>query len=257
MDATHLQSLSLPQHITSKLLSVNEQLEVQESAITNLVSHVLSLSPPREFSIDDIQALYTYNTPLLGEGGSCSIKEEIDPTPFDISNCLFGNPLHYESLTSSHLDTTICLWRLNRIVDELQKITTANWVGIYKKVPIRNEKEKYSGLVKLVYRGEISRPIFPLTSEFEEISNNSWVGINGKAKIIEDLSVYEGPYYNCSSSVRSELCVPLKHNGEIIGIVDAESWIVNFFSNANIENVWRVLRVCFDLGRSDLSTEKL
>lgn len=58
-----------------------------------------------------------------------------------------------------------------------------------------SDGQPYQGLLKEAYRGAASRAIFPLTAEFAEQSNNSWVALNAKAKLVADVSAYEGPYY--------------------------------------------------------------
>ena len=55
-----------------------------------------------------------------------------------------------------------------------------------------------------------------------------------------------GPYYECSSKVLSEFCVPILDEAQKqpLGIVDAESFKPNFFE---IPKQLQILKVCFDL----------
>eukprot|EP01133_Synstelium_polycarpum_P003580 gene3580-4096_t len=84
-------------------------------------------------------------------------------------------------------DMTLHLNRLCNITKKVQEVTSVDWIVYY-----------LGSLVKLAYQGEHSRPLFPLTADFEAMSNNSWVGIHGKGKLIQSLQNYDGPYYNCS-----------------------------------------------------------
>lgn len=100
-------------------------------------------------------------------------------------------------------------------------------------------------LLKLAYWGSISRSEFPLTKEFASHSNNSTVGITGKAVIVESVSDYTGPYYECDAQVESEFCCPiLGRDRQVMGIIDAESFEKNFFTQ---EKIIQIAKVCMDL----------
>lgn len=100
--------------------------------------------------------------------------------------------------------------------------------------------------MKLAYRGAPSRPFFPLTEEFAKNSTNSKVGLTGKLILIDNVSEYYDGYYECDQRVQSEVCVPIIKNGNIIGIIDAESHQKNFFTS---EKVDEIVRVCNELGK--------
>lgn len=213
------------------------------SQTTRLNEHVKTWfdRPLPELSNDEISQLYTYRVPKLGPGGSCSITDELEETPYDLSQT-FG--LQEKSLEKHPM--TVRLWRLNRIVESLHKETKADWLGIYRAI------DKASGdhvLVKEVYKGAPSRAEFPLTEEFAKNSNNSTVGLTGKAVCFQDIEEYQGPYYKCDSKVQSEFCVPiLSAEGIITGIIDAESFQKQFFME---ERLLHIAKVCFDLGNID------
>jgi len=58
---------------------------------------------------------------------------------------------------------------------------------------------------------------------------------------------FRSPYYECSSKVQSELCVPiLRSDGTVIGIIDAESWQKNAFTP---QVTAEIVKVCEDLGK--------
>jgi putative methionine-R-sulfoxide reductase with GAF domain len=62
----------------------------------------------------------------------------------------------------------------------------------------------------------------------------------------QNVAVYDGPYYECSNKVQSELCVPILNSKlEVIGIIDAESWKPNWFTE---ERVLEICKVASDIG---------
>jgi putative methionine-R-sulfoxide reductase with GAF domain len=145
---------------------------------------------------------------------------------------------------------TLRIWRLYRVVDKITKFVVPDWFGIYRKIINKTGKPI---LIKEAYAGAFSRAEFPLNEEFAAQSNNSTVGLNGKARYFSDLSAYTGPYYECDSKVQSEYCGPiLNPDGDVIGIVDAESFQKNFFTP---EKILQLTKVCRDLGEINLGLE--
>jgi L-methionine (R)-S-oxide reductase len=131
---------------------------------------------------------------------------------------------------------------LGKLLRELhQKLDNVDWIGVYRKV----DHDGLAQLVKESYLGAPSRPFFPLTEEFAQGSNNSWVGLNGKAKLVQDITQYQGPYYECNSLVLSELCAPIFFKDQVIGIIDVESHSKDFFTP---ERVLAVANFCVQLG---------
>ena len=179
----------------------------------------------RELSDDEEGKFYKYKVPKLAPDGSCSFGNVLEDKPYDLSQTYDINSRN-----------SLWLWRLNQLVSILQQNTNVDWLGIYKKVKRKNSDEV---LLKLTYYGEPSRAEFPLTKEFAAHSNNSTVGLNGKAILVQDLAEYKGPYYKCDGRVRSEFCCPIFNRaGEVIGIIDAESFIENFFDDGCIRTGW-------------------
>ncbi|EGG25240.1 hypothetical protein DFA_03488 [Cavenderia fasciculata] len=161
--------------------------------------------------IDNQDSLYNITVPKLGDGGTCSLKHEQET-------------FNLETVIGKRSDQlSIIISKLYKIVQQISNDTGSDWFGIYKTYSVDNDK----ALIKLAYQGEISRPIFPLTDDFALISNNSTVGMTGTGRIITSLQEYDGPYYNCSDKVKSELCIPIfsaTNANQVIGIIDAESW---------------------------------
>ena len=193
---------------------------VDAAAVSLAVRDLLdSLGPvPDEL---DRNALYRYLVPKLSEDGSCSLIEELDPTPYDLSVVLGG-------LSD---ETTRKLWLLNQLVDRAAGVTGAEWVGIYQR---RSRTNQSPALVKLAYRGRPSRAEFPLTAEFAQGSTNSTVGLSGHAKIIHDVAAYTeagGGFYVCDDLIQSEACLPIfDESGDVVGILDAEAAPKSFFT---------------------------
>ena len=180
---------------------------------------IAQLGTPMEVSND---ALYRYEVPLISEDGSCSLIDEMDPTPYDLARILGGESE----------ENTRKLKLLNIMVTRAAMLTGADWVGIYQRRinPVGNEV-----LVKLAYRGRSSRAEFPLNTEFAKGSTNSTVGLSGQAKLIDDVATYTaegGGFYVCDDAVQSEICVPIfdAADGKVIGIIDAEASPKIFFN---------------------------
>ncbi|MFZ6861064.1 GAF domain-containing protein [Undibacterium sp. Ji67W] len=179
-----------------------------QSQITNLTQ-----APPENIK-------WQYQVPELGEGGSCSIFDQLAADPYDLTLTLGGR-------TTAN---TQMLSQLQSIVDFYQLHSSSQWFGIYQK---RLNQQGETVLVKLAYFGAASRAEFPLTAEFATMSNNSTVGMTGKARIINDVSAYltaGGEYYTCDPKVQSEACLPLLGtDGSVVGIIDSEAFAKNVF----------------------------
>ena len=171
-------------------------------------------------AILDPASLYTYLVPMLSEDGSCSIVDEMAPTPYDLTAILGGRSEQ----------TTRRLALLERLVERVQETTGAEWVGVYQR---RVNAAGTPVLVKVSYVGRPSRAEFPLTREFAERSTNSTVGLTGRATVIEDVSKHVeagGGFYVCDEGIQSEACVPILDDArQVVGIVDAEARPKGFF----------------------------
>ncbi|MGS0535058.1 GAF domain-containing protein [Pseudoalteromonas sp. SaAl2] len=161
---------------------------------------------------------WEYQIPELGEGGACSLFGYLQETPFKLTDYLKQD---------SH--TTEKLAQLQRIVDYVVEKTEVDWYGIYQNTAT-NEGEQ---LLKLVYFGAPSRPLFPLTQEFAAGSNNVQVALSAKGRVINNVEQYlaaGGEYYTCDPKVKSEACLPLfDQQNNCIGIVDGEAFNNDFF----------------------------
>ena len=200
----------------SGLDALADHKPVIEKAIHDFIAQ---LGTPMDVSND---ALYRYQVPLISEDGSCSLIDEMDPTPYDLSRIL----------SSENEENTRKLKLLNIMVTRATMVTGADWVGIYQRRinPVGNEV-----LVKLAYRGRPSRAEFPLNAEFAKGSTNSAVGLSGQAKLIDDVAAYTaegGGFYVCDDAVQSEICVPILDvaSGKVIGIIDGEASPKAFFN---------------------------
>lgn len=162
-----------------------------------------------------LDKLYRYSVPKLSPDGSCTLREELEPEPYDLSTALGGR----STLTSLSLMT------LRALLDAAFAATAANWLGVYQ---VRGER-----LVKLASRGDPSRAEFPLTADFEARSTNVRVARSGVAARIDDVTAHQqagGAYYECDPLVRAELCVPmLGADGKVAGIIDAEAHATGHF----------------------------
>ena len=216
MDSANPQDKIRNYLFTSGLDALADHVPVIEKAIHDFIAQ---LSTPMDVSND---ALYRYEVPLISEDGSCSLIDEMDPSPYDLARILGG-----ASETSTRK-----LKLLNIMVTRATMVTGADWIGIYQQRmnPVGNPV-----LVKLAYRGRPSRAEFPLNAEFAKGSTNSTVGLSGQAKLIDDVAAYTaegGGFYVCDDKVQAEICLPIFNpaDGKVIGIIDAEASPKAFFN---------------------------
>jgi L-methionine (R)-S-oxide reductase len=190
----------------------------------------LGVLPP-DFNLD---TLYRYPVPMQSEDGTCSLIDELSPTPYDLTAILGGRGDA----------TTRKLLLLNQVVEHATQMSGADWLGIYQARPNLSGERV---LVKLAYRGRASRAEFPLNSEFAKSSTNSTVGLEGSARVIDDVAAYVGEgggFYVCDDAVQSEACIPLfDEPGNIIGIIDAEAEPTQFFNEERMATVMAVALV--------------
>lgn len=186
----------------------------------DVASFALALPPVSVgLSVMTGEALYCYPVPRLGEGGSCSLVNELDEQPYDLRRW-FGEGNEAAEVWLQHVQA---------LVEATLQHVPAGWLGVYLKL----SRQGQSFLVKLAYRGLPSRAEFPLTEDFALSSNNSRVGLTGRAAVIADVRVWQAEgqaYYECDPAVQSEVCLPvLAADGRVLGILDAESPVSAFF----------------------------
>lgn len=179
----------------------------------------------------NLDTLYGYPVPLLSEDGSCSLIDELAPTPYDLTGILGGR----------NEATTRKLLLLNQVVEYATQLSGADWLGVYQ---VRANAMQQCVLVKLAYRGRPSRAEFPLSTEFaygKPGSTNSTVGLEGSARVIDDVAAYTaegGGFYVCDNAVQSEACLPIfDEAGAVIGIIDAEAEPKHFFNPDRVSAV--------------------
>jgi len=168
--------------------------------------------------------LFRFPVPKLGENGACSLVDELEAGPYDLSGWFGGETPEAKT----------ALRNLAALVESVNHQISADWLGIYC---VRGEGNA-ARLVKLSYLGRPSRAEFPLTEDFAEHSNNSRVGLSGWGVVIEDVAAWSelgGSYYQCDPAVKSEVCLPvLDEEGRVLGIIDAESSQLGYFDEARL-----------------------
>jgi putative methionine-R-sulfoxide reductase with GAF domain len=174
-----------------------------------------------------LSRLYSYRVPKLSADGSCSLVNELEPTPYDLGRTLGGRDLR----------TSLSLLVLHSLLDKCVEVTQAAWLGVYQA----RELESGRTLVKLAYRGRESRAEFPLTEAFAAKSTNATVGLTGKARVLADVRAHVaagGGYYECDPAVQAEVCVPVfTETGALVGIIDAEATQAGFFNDERLAAV--------------------
>ncbi len=171
-----------------------------------------------------LAALYEFTVPKLSADGTCSLVEQLDPTPYDLSAALGGRLM----------ETTLSLITLRSLIDAAAELLKVDWLGLYQVRPLPSGP----ALVKLSYVGAPSRAEFPLTPDFAKRSNNVTVALNKKALILADVQAHVaagGAYYECDPKVRSEACLPLvSPQGAVVGIIDAEHSTISRFDGTAV-----------------------
>jgi L-methionine (R)-S-oxide reductase len=200
-----------------------ESLVGREEAVDRALRDLIE-AMTEKVEISDLDSLYQYTVPLLSEDGTCSVVDQMSPTPFDLTPVLGGRSEQ----------TTRRLALMERLVERVRETTGADWIGIYQ----RRDNGAGKMLVKLSYVGRPSRAEFPLTREFAERSTNSTVGLTGRATVIDDVGKHVeagGGFYVCDNGIQSEACVPiLGADQEVLGIVDAEAKPRGFFGGERL-----------------------
>jgi L-methionine (R)-S-oxide reductase len=231
------------------------------------------LPPPDTAAVSpaDAESLAAYRVPRLGDGeGGCGVG--LEPEPFRVLDELCG-------ASAPEPERQRQLWRLRRLRGACAALSTrvrAEWVGVYESraSPLPGATVGERALLKLAYVGAPSRAWFPLTEEFACGSNNSTSCLRRQAIVIHDVrllqdevkgaAVAEGgataaptaiasastPYYVCDTKVRAEVCAPIiRGDGEVIGLVDCESWTADNFASVDVA---AVLRLAAELAEADL-----
>jgi len=195
--------------------NMQQMIEEQFNSLRNFVA-----GQPTVDSVPCDGELYSYPVPELGEGGSCSLFNQVADQPFDLTTVL-GTPTDYTRKT---------LQKLHQVVEYVVGKTQTDWFGIYQTFGHEQQDKR---LVKLAYDGAISRSEYPLTEQFAQISNNVQVGLSGESKVINNVDSYVeqgGSYYTCDPKVKSEVCLPIfDSKNQVIGIIDAEAFVNDFF----------------------------
>lgn len=201
-----------------------QQLSERHSEVSLAVADLLD-AMGEAGAAPQADSLYRYPVPMLSEDGSCSVVDELSPTPYDLSGLLGGR--------SEQATRRLAL--LKRVVERVQLTTGADWVGVYAR---RRRPRGGEVLVKVAYVGRPSRAEFPLTPEFAAGSTNSSVGLTGRALVIDDVAKHVeagGGFYVCDAEVQSEACLPLlDERGAVVGILDAEAKPKGFFSASRL-----------------------
>lgn len=214
-----------------------DQAQLPPDFVTQVSNYQEQLQQFIESTEKDTQVQWQYQVPELGEGGSCSLFDQLSSTPYDLAARL-GGP------TAGNLQL---LQQVTALVKFYQQHSGSQWFGVYQKIDQKTDQkidqtdtglDGNTVLVKLAYFGAASRAEFPLTPEFAAISNNSTVGISGKGRIINNVSAYlatGGEYYTCDPKVQAEACLPiLAADGRVLGIIDSEAFTQNIFTGAEL-----------------------
>ena len=233
----------------TRVLTAEECEALTASAPSQLSAELsLALSADSPLTADAASSLCSWQVPRETEGGACSSKPG-DTVPFDALRGEYGASVAPTAPWSPRVQR---LARLASVLRAANAAAACDWLGVYRVV----ERGGVRTLQKEAYLGAASRAFFPLTPEFAAHSNNSQVGMSGAARLISDAHALgdDDAYYVCDGRVRSELCAPIfaggAAGGEVIGIVDAESFAAGHFDADAAAAA--VLLACRLLGEADL-----
>ena len=175
-----------------------------------------------------VDQVLQYQVPIITSNGSCAD-----------GSC--SGPFNAEQYLPFLIDAAKeeLLIKLDQLTQEMHELDGVDWCGLYMKIEPQQYNELYEpALLKIAYRGAVSRGLFPLTEDFAKNSNNSTVGLSGKpikVDSVKDFVSCGGSYYKCDVRVKSEYCHPLfDEYDNIIGIVDVESFVESTFSKDDL-----------------------
>lgn len=168
-------------------------------------------------------SLLRYPVPVTGPDGTCALHGQLASEPYDLAAAWKTEPRYLFPWLAVQM-----AW-----IERAVEMTGLDWLGLY---PLRTDSNGSRTLVKCASYGRPSRAEFPLNASFAARSTNSAVGLSARARIIPDVEKHRqagGAFYVCDPAVRSEACLPLLgNNGNLTGILDAESHAPDFFSEA-------------------------
>lgn len=195
------------------------QLDLPENLVAEQLSYLEQYLADAELP----EVRWQYQIPELGEGGACSLFGYLQDEPFKLSDFVANNA-----------ENTAKLAKLQQIIDFVVEKTQVDWFGIYQAT----ETDEGKQLLKLVYHGAPSRPLFPITEAFAKGSNNVQVALSKRGRVINNVADYlakGGEYYTCDPNVKAETCLPLlSQQNECLGIIDAEAFNNDFFDKQTL-----------------------
>ena len=197
------------------------EIDAAREALHGALDLAKSASMPSTPS--SLAKLYEFKVPKLSPDGTCAVFDDLAEKPYDLTAVLGGRSFA----------VTTRLMTLDVLVEHCAKALAVGWVGIYQA----RETPTGAALVKLAYRGLPSRAEFPLTPEFAVTSNNSSVALSGRAHVINDLAAHVasgGAYYECDPKVKAEACLPVINDSGVIGLIDAEHSVANWFGSKRL-----------------------
>jgi len=186
-----------------------DDLAQADATVTELLKDARARSVPA--TPRALNGLYQYRVPKTAPDGSCSLPDQLEAAPYDLTAILGGRVAF----------NTMSLLAVDSMVDLVSTQLAVGWLGAYQARAGAGGQV----LVKLASRGVPSRAEYPLTADFAKGSNNVAVARSGKARVIQDVAAHVakgGAYYQCDAKVKSEACLPVLRDGKVLGVVDAE-----------------------------------
>ena len=149
---------------------------------------------PQKFKVYEADELYIYPVPLYNEMNYTPLYQiKAKPKPFNLAIDAmnrFQNPTNLMCSTSLSRDyrshpMTKRLFKLKEILKHIYQDYQLDWIGLYRIMSNVDHVEK--GLVKEVYIGEMSRSVYPLTTDYISKSTLTYTGMIGQAFYLDDI----------------------------------------------------------------------
>ena len=122
---------------------------------------------------------------------------------------------------------------LSNISSVLNNIENINWVGFYL---VDNGR-----LVLGPFQGEVACTIIPFG---KGVCGESYS--KKETLIVPDVDKFHG-HIRCSSKSRSEIVTPIIKNGEVIGLIDIDSPLLDRFNNSDKEYLEEIASIISEL----------
>ncbi|KAK8801164.1 hypothetical protein WA158_001934 [Blastocystis sp. Blastoise] len=222
--------------------------------LNEFVSKWSQVVPPR-FRVYEADELYIYPVPII-TNDDIQTTWKIRPKPFNLATDAFQKDCNLMSNIPLGKDyrthpMTKRLYKLRELLKEVSTTYHIDWIGIYRIMC--GVESTDTVLVKEVYKGEMTRPTFPLDDSWVNKSSVTCAGLTGNVIYIQNLQIQDSQHYVIPSTENCESSLTLPIFGSdgfsIIGVLDTCSYQQNAF---NDELIIQLSKIAYDLSKQNL-----